>query len=201
MKLFHVTQREVSTVVENLGRATLQDTAAFIPAGQLLRRIQQASNGLKKDVVGATLRMVTGAPCAEVLPVLTELRAKMKEAKAAGDSSVGTVRAAIAALAARHGPSFPVPQWATAAEARAAQKAAEEPVTPPAGDDGITPPQASAEEVAARQAAELEELRAIADEAARLVGMVGRPLAEVLAEMRTLIPAAEQAEQAEVPTT
>lgn len=195
MKVFSVSKSEVQQAVAGLAAATLdKPQAAFIPAGQLLKRIQQGSNGLKKDILGTALRIVAGEPCAAVLPVLTELRAAMKEAKAAGDSSVGTVRAAIAALAARHGADYPVPQWTTAAEARAAQKAAETaPVDPNApASDGEEQPQATAEEVQARMAAEVEELRAIAVEARRLLAMPDTAtFAELLAEMRATVPSTD----------
>lgn len=192
MKVFSVSKNEVQTAVAGLAAATIEQTGAFIPAGQLLRRIQQGSNGLKKDILGTALRIVAGQPCGAVLPVLTELRAAMKEAKAAGDSSVGTVRAAIAALSARHGADFPVPQWTTAAEARAAQAAAEAPVQPDGAPDTDEAPQATAEEVQARQTAELEELRAIAAEARRLMGMADTvSFGELLAEMRQTVPSTD----------
>lgn len=193
---------EMTAISQSLAAATLQQTAAFIPAGQMLSRIMQASNGLRKDILGATLRIVAGQPCSEVLPVLSKLRDDMKLAKAAGDSSVGTVRAAVAALAARHGPSHPVPTWKTAAEARAAKAAAEAPVDgAQGGTDGADgaqdgtdgePPKADPAEVIARQAAELEELRAIAAEARRALKLAETAtLAEVLAELRTIETTAE----------
>lgn len=190
-KVFTIKAAEFTAAVDGLKAATIADTSAFVPAGQLLHRIQQGSNGLKRDILATTLRIVAGQPCSNVLPVLTELRQRMKDAKAAGDSSVGTVRAAVAALAARHGPDFLVPEWKNAAEARAAAKAAEaqgSDAPQDGAEDGA--PQASAEEVAARQAAELEELRAIAAEAARLIGRGEQwaggliAAADLLAELR-----------------
>lgn len=185
MKAFSVKQTQVTSAIAGLAAASITDTAGFVPAGQLLKTIQQASSGLKKDIMAHTLRIVAGHPCATVLPVLTNLRAAMKDAKAAGDSSVGTVRAAVAALAAKHGGDFPVPVWATAKEAREAQAAAEAvPVDPNA------PPQAeapTAEEVNARLTAEVEELRAIAAEVRRALALAPDATnADVLAELATM---------------
>lgn len=191
MKVFSIKASEVTQAVEGLKASSLQDTKAFIPAGQLLKRIQQGSNGLKKDILATTLRIVAGQPCKEVLVALSDLRAAMKDAKAAGESSVGTVRAAVAALAARHGGDYAVPTWTTAAEVREAKKAAEAPVDAGAPDQPPGEEQQSEEETArlaaARMQAEMEELRAIAEEARRALELpADAPLAAILASLRTV---------------